>query len=279
LLVVGILAIGLWVPWVAHAQSVSLPRNCHPWGRFKPGVWSQVRKVTEEFDEAGNVKSVSTTETKTTLVEVSDTQCKLNAEVAVEVAGKLFTPQPKTVVFGYNGETSGQAATVVKKGAAELEVGERKVPCVQLEATLVAGDKKLVSTIFYANTVPPYVLKRVSQTLTPDGKPLPAQSTVEVIAADMPYAVLNETRSCAFVRTVSREGPALSCTVEVFCIDVPGGVVAHTSRETDERGRLVRRSTLELLDFGTAEDRKPTSRGGFLFHRTRPRRITGSLDP
>jgi hypothetical protein len=78
---------------------------------------------------------------------------------------------------------------------------------------------------------------------------------------------------------VNREAKALSCTVEVFCIDVPGGVVAHTSRETDERGRLVRRSTLELLDFGTMEDRKPANRGGILFHRTRPRRITGSLDP
>jgi len=268
-----VVALLLWLPSGVSAQTVSLPRNAHPWGRFKPGVWSQVRRVTEEFDDSGKLKAVSTTETRTTLIETTDTQCKLNTEVAVEMAGKLFTPQPKTVVLGYNGETNGQTASVTKKGNGDVEVGERKVPCVVLEATIDAGDRKLMGTIYYANTLAPYVLRRDTRAATLKGEPLPGQTTVDVVAAEVPFQVLNEAKSCAFVRTVNREARSQSCTLEAFCIEVPGGVVWHTSRETDERGRLVRRSTLELIDYGTAEDRRPTTRAGIFFHRTRPRRI------
>ena len=250
-----------------YAQTVSLPRNHHPWGRFNPGAWSQVRKVTEEYDENGKVKSVSITETTTTLTEVTESSCTLNMDVCVEVAGKRFTPQPKTVKLGYNGETNGQTAVVKRGAAAEIDAGDKRVPCVVLEITLASGDKKLLSTVHYANTVPPFVLKRETRALDPAGKPLPAQTTVDVLATDMPYAVLNEIKSTALVRTISREAKGATYTWEVFSVDVPGGVVSHTSKEVDERGRVLRRSYLELQDHGTVEPRRTAPSG--VFHRGR----------
>jgi hypothetical protein len=50
--------------------------------------------------------------------------------------------------------------------------------------------------------------------------------------------------------------------------DVPGGVVSHSSKEVDKNGRLLRRSTLELVDYNIDPDRE---RSG-LFGRKRPNR-------
>jgi hypothetical protein len=268
------------LPGVAPAAeppptTVSLPRNCHPWGRFSPGAWNQVRKTTEDFDEKGNVRSISRTETTTTLEEVTDAAYTLTGEVCVEVAGKRFTPQTRTVTFGYNGEANGQRATFKRLGDAELEVGERKVPCVLLEAAFDGGEKKVLSKIHYANTLAPFVLRRETHTTAAASK-AESLTTVSVLATEMPHEVRGEIKSTALVRTVeSRDGKVSMYTVEVVCVDVPGGVVAHASKELDERGRIVRRSTLELLDYGLAEER----RGHGILFRNRPRRVNTGGTP
>jgi hypothetical protein len=50
--------------------------------------------------------------------------------------------------------------------------------------------------------------------------------------------------------------------------DVPGGVVSQSSKEVDKNGLLVRRSTLELLDYNADPDK---DRSG-IFGRKRPNR-------
>ena len=37
--------------------------------------------------------------------------------------------------------------------------------------------------------------------------------------------------------------------METHCKDVPGGVVAHSSKELDVAGRVVNRETLELVEY------------------------------
>jgi hypothetical protein len=37
---------------------------------------------------------------------------------------------------------------------------------------------------------------------------------------------------------------------------VPGGIVAHSSKELDADGHLIRRSTLEVVDYGLEPDRR-----------------------
>jgi hypothetical protein len=35
----------------------------------------------------------------------------------------------------------------------------------------------------------------------------------------------------------------------VTCVEVPGGIVARATKELDEKGRVIRRSSLELVDY------------------------------
>ena len=94
----------------AGAQTIVIPREHHAWGRFTPGAWTKVRKWMEELDEKGNVKSASTTETKTTLMGVDESGCTLQLEVTVEVAGKRFEAQPRQVRVEFDGGNASDRA-------------------------------------------------------------------------------------------------------------------------------------------------------------------------
>ena len=252
---------------VAYAQRVSIPRQHHAWGRFYPGSWTQVRKLTEEFDQRGKLKSVSTTETKTTLIEVTDTDCMLQLEVTVEVAGKRIAAQPRTVRLGYNGESNGDRAIVKRAGEDALVVGGKKVNCQVLEATINGGDEKVLSKIYYCNTTAPFVLKRDTKSTDLEGETMHLHTLMDVIAVEMPHRVLADTKTVSQIRTIKRHAKGSTFTLEIVCEDVPGGVVAHSSKELDESGKLVRRSTLELLDYGAVDKKRLFGRG--IFRRTR----------
>lgn len=239
----------------AEAQRALIPREHHPWGAFNPGSWTQVRKLTEEFDERGQLKSVSTTETKTTLVEVGERGYTLQLEITVEVAGKRIVAQPRTVYFGYYGETNGQRVVIKLVGEGDLMVGEKKVKCQILDSVIQGDDEKILGKLYYCDSTAPFVLKRDSESTDPQGETVHLKTQMDVIAVEMPHRVVAEIKTAAHVRKVKKHAKGSTYTLEIHCDDVPGGIVSHASKELDDTGRLVRRSTLDLLDYG-AVDRK-----------------------
>ena len=90
-----------------------------------------------------------------------------------------------------------------------------------------------------------------------DGKETNYTSRVDVLALSMPYKVLSENKTTSLIKTVHNRSDGMTVTVEVHTPEVPGGVVAHTSKQLDLDGNLIRRSTLELVDYSVA---RPASR-------------------
>ena len=86
----------------------------------------------------------------------------------------------------------------------------------------------------------------------------------------MPLRVLGETKNGAYVKTVHKSPSGIVTTLASVLPEVPGGIVRNSSRETDPAGRLVRRSTLELVDYSNEPDK---DRNG-IFGRKRSRRHT-----
>jgi hypothetical protein len=255
-------------------QESGLPMDQHPWGRFPVGSWKSVRVVSETLDAAGNVANIIRTETRTTLVAADARGYSLRTESTVEVAGKRFASQPQIVKHGYYGEAAGQMVNVKKLGDAEVTIDGRTIPSEVREATFESEGLKRTSTIHYSSRVSPYQLRR--ETVT-GGSPEDQQSVtkVEAIALDMPHKVLDELKSAAFVKTTRRTTQGTKVTLEVHCDSVPGGVVSHSASESDTSGQLVRRSTLELIDYaigGHPPNTDPTTRRR-MFHRTRSRRM------
>jgi hypothetical protein len=256
----------LAVSLLADTGLGEVARQMHPWGRFEPGAWKLVRIVTDTFDENGAISSV--TETKTTLSEVGPTDVTLLVEVSVEVAGKQFDAEPQEVHQAFNGEPVDDKAKVTDQGTAELDIQGRKIPCriQQLEVEGPAG--KATTQIYYSETVAPYILKRQSKTTDADGK-VQSETTVDVIALDVPTNVFrNGIRPAAHLKAMHKNAKGTTTTLAVVCMDVPGGVVCHSLKELDESGRMVRRSLLEIVDYGLTPDDQ--DQGGF-FHRRRTR--------
>ena len=113
------------------------------------------------------------------------------------------------------------------------------------------------TSIYYTDSLAPYILKRESVTTDATGTNVLGDTTAEVVALEMPRKVLSETKNVACVRTVQKNPKGTVTTLAMVAMDVPGGVVCQTSKEMDKAGRLVRRSTMELVNFGTEpeEDR------------------------
>lgn len=226
----------------------------HPWGKCVPGASKRVRVVTETVDAKGRVTNSSTTDTYSFLEEITDRDYTLRVEVTVEVGGKRFTSQPQSVKQGYFGESPGQAVTFKKVRDEEISLLGRPVTVENREVTIHTDQQRRTAVVHFSDSISPHVLKSVTTVTNGDGKTPIATTQVEVLATGMPYRVLGELREASYVRTVHTQPKrTTTITVEVHCADVPGGVVAHTSKELDETGAVVKRSTLELLEFDVGD--------------------------
>jgi hypothetical protein len=245
----------------------------HPWANFPNGSWRSVRVLVETLDEQGNVSSTTRTETKSTLVAADARGYSLQIDSTVEIAGKQFKAQPQLVRNGYFGEAEGQEINFKRLGDEDVTIDGRTVKSEVQQATYVVEGIKRTSTIHYSSLVPPYQLKRVTVT---DGLPVEQRSTttVETIAIDMPHQVLDRIRSTAVVKTTRRSPQGTKVTLEVHDDDVPGAVISHSASEFDATGKVVLRSTLELIDYavgGHPDGADPATRRR-RHARTRPRR-------
>jgi hypothetical protein len=253
-------------PCVAADAGISARHNS--WARFQPGAWKLVRVTTDSLDENGRVLGVNITETKTSLLRVETDGVVLEAEVGVEVAGKQFDGQPQCLKQGFHGELAGGDVKFLPVASGEVSIEERKVSCrtQQVEITSPAG--RTTVKLFFSDTLSPYILRRQSKTTDVGGTNVLSETISEVVALDMPQRVLSELKNVACIKTAQKTPKGCVTTLAMSSPDVPGGVVYQTTKETDATGRLVRRSTLELLNFGT---RPEIERSG-LFGRKHPPR-------
>jgi hypothetical protein len=263
LAVVAICASGL-------ADDAAIPAKLHPWGQFDPGAWKTVRVETETLNEQGQVVSTSTADTKTTLVDIDNNGVTLEIQACMEVAGKRFEAEPQTVKQGFHGDLAMPNLKLADPVAGQVTIEDQKIHCKvrQLEST--GADSKTVTTIYYCLTLSPYILKRESVTTDLEGKNVLSETNMDVISLNMPSEIRQgETRNGAYVMTVHKNGKGTVTTLSLMVLpEVPGGVVFSSSKEVDKTGRLVRRSTLKLVDYNDDPDKDRTG----LFGRKRPPR-------
>jgi hypothetical protein len=191
----------------------------------------------------------------------------LEVEVAMEVAGKKFKARPQYVTQGFNGESAGQRLVSIRElGRGTVKVNGREIDSDVRQMVINGSDQRRTTTVHYCSAVEPFVLKRETNTTDVAGHVTLAQNVVDVVALDMPLKVLDKMKTVSHVKTTSTRPAGATVTLETHCLDVPGTVVAHTSKEVDESGRVLRRSSLELVDYYVDDGRDDGHRRR-LFHR------------
>jgi len=230
-------------------QESGITAKLHPWGQFDPGTWKLVRVVTETLNEQGQVVSTSTTDTKTTLVDIDNEGVTLKIEACMEVAGKRFQSEPQTVKQGFHGELIVPNIKLKKPVDGQVVIENKKVSCKVQQLEVVGPTEKSDTRIYYSTTVSPYVLKRKSVVSDPEGKNVLSETSFEVLALNMPIRMDEATQSGTYVKASHKGAKGTVTTMAVLLPEVPGGVVSQSLKEVGKTGRVVRRSTLELVEF------------------------------
>jgi len=251
------------------AEESGISARHHAWARFQPGAWKLVRVVTESLDENGRVIGVNVTETKTSLSRVDSDGVVLEVEVGVEVAGKQFDGQPQCLKQGFHGELAGGEVKFLPATTAEISIEDQKIPCRAQQVDVAGPSGRTSVSVFFSDALSPYILRRQSKTTDASGTNVLSETLSEVVALNMPQRVLNEIKNVACIKTVQKTPKGSVTTLAMSSPEVPGGVVYQTTKETDKTDRLIRRSTLELVNFGS---RPETERTG-LFGRKRAARV------
>jgi hypothetical protein len=258
-------------------QDLAFPPDQHPWGHFPVGSWKRVRTSAESLDEKGQVVSVTITDTKTTLVAADDSSYTLQTDATVDVASRRISAAPQSTKHGYYGETPGQLLAAKHTGDSSLTIDGRTIPCEVRQVVLTGDNGKLVSTIYYSSQFPPFVLRRETSV---EGAPEEKRnaSLVEVVALDLPQRIRGDLKQASYVKTTQKLPQGSKVTLEVHCDEVPGGVAAHWASETEAGGRVVRRSTLELIDYYVPSPTGQTQ-PGLLRRPIRPGKAARRMDP
>jgi hypothetical protein len=255
----------------AAAQETSLPPQIHPWASFAPGSWKLVRITAESFNEQGASMGTSVSDSKTTLLDSDEDSVTLEMRVCVEVGGKRIDSKPQIVTQGLYGEQENPALKLKEPTAGQVVIEDRKIPCQVREIQWSDANSRTTVGLYYSTIVAPYVLKRQSVTTDLEGKNVLSETTTSVQTLDMPCKILGVLHSACYMKTVQKTPKGSVVTLAVVCPDIPGGVISHSSKELDPSGRLVRRSTLELVDFKIEPEQQRTG----VFGRKRPARYRG----
>jgi hypothetical protein len=228
----------------------------HPWGKFEPGAWKRIHVVTEIFGEQDVVATTNLSDSKITLFDIDEDSLTLETQVCVEIAGKKFDSDPQLVKQGFHGETLSPNLKLVDSAAGQLEVEDRKIPCQVLKLESSNGTSKTSTTIYFSATVAPNILKRESKTTDAEGKNVLSETTATLVSLDMPYQIQGQIRMVSHLKTVQKSPKGMVVTLAVLSPEIPGGIITLSSKEHDANGRLVRRSTQELIDFGSEPEKE-----------------------
>jgi hypothetical protein len=238
------------------AQPPKLSPELHPWGKFEPGAWKRIHVVTEIFGEQDAVATTNLSDSKITLFDIDEDSLTLETQVCVEIAGKKFDSDPQLVKQGFHGETLSPNLKLVESAAGQLEVEDRKIPCQVLKLESANGTSKTSTTIYFSAVVAPNILKRESKTTDTEGKNVLSETTATLVSLDMPYQIQGQIRMVSHLKTVQKSPKGTVVTLAVLSPEIPGGIITLSSKELDANGRLVRRSTQELIDFGSEPEKE-----------------------
>lgn len=234
------------------AVPFQLPREHHPWARFEPGAWREIRITTEAFDPDGKVLSRSVTTQQEVLESVTTDSYVLKLQATVELVGKRIEGAWQTRVLQLATDGEGQISSSLVRDATTLQIGGQSIDCQVCEIRYREDAEDLIDRIYYSPEHFPHVVQRESA-LADEGESTetPFSQKLTIAALDVPVPLGDRFTSGCWAKTVRRGVKGTSVRVAVLSETVPGGELSAWSTETDDQQVRVKWTTLELIDSGS----------------------------
>jgi len=225
--------------WLRAQQS-------HAWARFQPESWKSVRVSHSLLDTAGKVTSEVITLTTTDLIEASGNQYTLSVESTVKIGEQRVNQSKQRIKRDINAKGEG-FSDVVK--TATIKIGDYEMPVEVFTVEYSTKKGKRISKVYVSKETMPSVLRRETVFTNKKGE-VEYKTTSNVVEYGLTKEVLGKQVQVSRVVTVHEQNGTKIRTDELFCEDVPGGIIAQEITQTNVEDVVTAKTVLSLLDYG-----------------------------
>ncbi len=247
-----------------------IPRKCQVWGAFEAGAWSRLKVVSETQDDQGNPLQVQR-EVVRTLHAIEDSGYTLHLQ-SIKVGeartkddpNEEFVERPWYVTSAdlLQGNPEGLERT--------LKISEQEIRCQVFEYRAGPDGNQVTHQDFFSKDVFPYFLRRVALKPSPvKDEPFISSREYDVIELEVPVQRGDRLISAAQTRTILKTAESTTMILELVSPEIPGGILTKRTVVRDKNGKVVRRETMELEDFGLRTEAAEAERRGQRFREFR----------
>jgi hypothetical protein len=248
---------GIWVGGLLLAMTCCFPskgstqewlraQQSHAWARFQPESWKSVRVSHSLLDTAGKVTSEVITLTTTDLIEASSNQYTLSVESTVKIGEQRVNQSKQRIKRDINAKGEG-FSDVVK--TATIKIGDYEMPVEVFTVEYSTKKGKRISKVYVSKETMPSVLRRETVFTNKKGE-VEYKTTSNVVEYGLTKEVLGKQVQVSRVVTVHEQNGTKIRTDELFCEDVPGGIIAQEITQTNVEDVVTAKTVLSLLDYG-----------------------------
>ena len=239
-----------------------LTKRENPWGAFLPGTWV-VRRTNSQRYVSGSVAN-SVTDTYLTLDEVNDNSLTLRKETIIGLVAGAVAPTPIRQTFDFYQQPLSEDVEIEQLQPQTLVIARRQIVCQVCRYTQISDDQKKTTTLWYSNTVMPYLLR--SEEIRTDNPDSPDQAETVLSHTIMTVTdtsgvrlfknILNEYKK----QTIKKTATGTTVSQASFSANIPGGLLYEVTVETDPAGKILARNVTSVCDYFVASSGTPTRR-------------------
>jgi hypothetical protein len=222
------------------------PRIRREWDDFAVGSWTEVQRKRIVYDEEGSIESSSIIKTTSTLLSRENGFSQIRTKLEIDIAGKLFNPDPSSLRLGGVSEKPGEKVTYEHLLTEEIEVDDQEFKCDKFQVTIESDSGRRISRVWICDKYP-FVLKMES-VVTSKNSNKAVRTKASIIALDMPIEVLSDIKSGVVIRIITETDDSRAVTLEASCPEIPGGLVWQ-SKKVVVGGKLQEESSLRLIGY------------------------------
>lgn len=246
LLLATAFALLLLSPCQGKAQEWLRSRDSHAWARFQPESWKSVRVTRSLVDEVGKVTSEVVTLTTTELIESDRNHYTLGVESTVKIGDQKVNQSKDRIKREINFKGEGFSELVEK---ATIKIGDYEFPVEVFTVSIATKKGRRVSKVYLSRETMPSVLRRETQFTNKKGE-VEYKTTSNIVEYGLTREVLGKQVQVSRVVTSHEQNGVRTRTDEVFCAEIPGGIIAQEITQTNADDVVTARTVMTLLDYG-----------------------------
>ena len=245
----------------SNSRLYPLTKRENPWGAFLPGTWVVRRTNSQRY--SGSVAN-SVTDTYLTLEEVNDNSLTLRKETIIGLVAGAVAPTPIRQTFDFYQQPLFENVEIEQLQPQTLVIARRQIVCQVCRYTQISDDQKKTTTIWYSNTVLPYLLRseeiRTNNPDSPDQVETVLSHTIMTVTDTSGVRLFKNILNEYKTQTIKKTAAGTTVSQASFSENIPGGLLHEVTVETDPVGKILARNVTSVCDYFVASSGTPTRR-------------------